>query len=88
MKKTNARTPKRRSDGIRRAPGPIGRSVRVVDRGLPPSFFEDAPRRCTSRRTAAVRVADIDEVTIRRSPGGPPTRPTRTGTTRRPPRNY
>ena len=43
MKKTSTRTPKRRGDGVRRAPAPIGRAVRVTDRRLPPSFFEDRP---------------------------------------------
>ena len=88
MKKSSTRPPKRRSDGIRRAPGPIGRSVRVVDRGLPPEFFIDRPPRRGTRRLAARVPEFAEDVTVRRSPGRPPSRSPRAGAKRGPPRDY
>ena len=89
MRKSTIRPPKRSADGIRRAPAPIGRAVRVTDRGLPPSFFEDRPpRRGTVRRAAARVPMFVDDVTIRRSPGRPPGPRPSHGTKRRPSRDY
>jgi len=76
MKKTT-RTTKRTGSrgGVTGAPGPIGRSARVTDRGLPPAFFgDDVPvrgsgtRRGTVRRSVAVP-ALVEDVTVRRSLG-------------------
>jgi len=86
MRKSTTRPPKRRSDGIRRAPAPIGRAVRVTDRGLPPSFFEDRPLRRGTRRLAARVPEFAEDVTVRRSPGRLPSMSSRPGPKRRPAR--
>lgn len=77
--------PSRRSGGIGRAPGPIGRPVRAASLDLP--AYEDVVIPRPRARRAARLPAFIEDVPVGRGPGRLPARPPR-GVGKRRPRGY